>query len=362
MLALAAIAAQAQSGRAIFEKARAAEAAGDLATAESAYRALLKSEPTAAEIRANLGVILARTGRFAAAITEYERALKLNPALKPLHLNLALAYYKSDHRAPAIAHLRTYLQHDPASPQARQLLATALLESDQYEEAAALFESLPASDFAVRLGLASAYIRLGKPAKAQPLLDGLASSDSAPVQLVLGQAHLAANDFPKAERCFRRALELEPGLKGAHFYLGAAQWKQQNAEAAIAEWSTEAARDPANFDCAFALGALLVEKGNAAAAAPHLNRARAMRPDHAATLYYLARTAPASRRAEAVAMLERSVKIEPSNRAAFFLLARFYKEAGRTRDAGRALAEVQKLADAGVREDIDILENNAARR
>lgn len=342
----------------LFDKARACEQSGDWACAEAAYRAFLKQEPASAEAYGNLGVVLVRRERFAAAVQAYTQALRLRPSLTAIRLNLGLAYYKAGQRAPAIRQFQLYLEKDPDNRQARQLLATALLESDRYEPAVKLFESLlPSDDLSIRLGLATSYARLKRTAEARRWIEeALRDQNSAEVHLAVGQAYLAANDFQQAEDAFRRALELKPSLPGGHFSLGAARWKQQDEEGATAEWRAELKLGERSFEALFALGAILAEKGRHEEAETLLTHARRMRPTHAATLFYLGKLLWKQRRDGALALLEKSVKLDPENRQARFLLAQVYKALGREAEAARELEAVRKLAAQGVQRDADILE------
>jgi tetratricopeptide (TPR) repeat protein len=346
----------------LFDRARGFEQREQWAQAEAAYREFLRVAPGAAEGHGNLGVVLSKQGKFDQAAQSYRTALKLKPGLTGLQLNLGLAYYKAERREEAIAALRRYLVADPDSRQARQLLATALLETDQYAEAARMFESLmPSDDFSIRLGIATAYTRLKRP-EARALLAGLVQQENtAETQLLIGQAHLAANEFDAAEAATRKALELRPEIRGAHFLLGAAAWKRQDAARAIAAWRDELARDPRHFESTFALGAALAESGNRQAALPLLEQALAQRPQYAPALYYLGKLAHAARQQRAQSLLELAVKLDPSIRPAHYLLAQIYRVQGRTADAERALAEVRKLSQRRVQEDVDILAASASR-
>ena len=339
------------------------EQAGEWAGAEAVYRALLRQNPGSVEALGNLGVVLARQAKYQAAAEAYRRALRLRPSLTPLHLNLGLAYYKAEKRELAIEQFRIYLQKDPASRQARQLLATALLETDHFQEAAQTFESLlPSDDVGIRLGLATAYVRLNRNAEAQRLLEQLMGREDSPeAQVVLGQALLAENRLHEAGNAFRTALRLNPRLEGLYFFLGAVKWKAQDVEGAIAEWREEVRHDPRNFEAVFTLGAALAEKGDLDEAKAWLEKADRMRPNHAPTLYHLGKLAWKARHPEALMLLERSVRLDPANRAAHYVLAQIYRARGRVREAERELAEVQRLSEAGVREDIDILEGSRSR-
>ena len=342
-----------------FEKGRYYEQSGDWTSAEAAYGAFVKQNPQSAEGLSNLGVVLSHQGKYDQAIEIYKRAVKLLPASFPIHLNLGLAYFKTGKRAEAEREFRFCVHKDRSNAQARQMLAITLLESDQYAEAAPLFESLlPSADFTVRLGLATAYVRLQRTADAQRLLAELMQSEnSAEVQSVLGQAYFAENDFDKAEAAFRAALTLNPELPSLHFFLGAVKWKQQDADAAMEQWREELKIDPASFEATFTLGAALAEKGDSQQADLLLRKALELRPRHPATLFYLGKIAAKQHRPEALAWLEQSVRLDPRNRAAHFLLSRIYKESGRPAEAEKERQAVRKLSVQGVREDIDILQN-----
>jgi tetratricopeptide (TPR) repeat protein len=172
----------------------------------------------------------------------------------------------------------------------------------------------------------------------------------------MGQAFLAENRFEDAGQAFHQALRLNPQLRGVHFLLGAVKWKTQEAAAAIDEWREEVWQDPANFEAVFALGAALAEKGDATEAWPLLEKADRMRPNYAPALYYLGKLAWKEKRAEALALLERSVQQDRDNRAAHYLLGQIYRAQGRMAEADRETAAVRRLSEAGVREEIDILE------
>ena len=91
----------------ILKQAFAAHQSGDITTAIRLYREFLKDHPDVAEIRSNLGAVLARDGQYTAAITEYREALKKFPTNPGIRLNLALAYYKLGRLPEATGELQT---------------------------------------------------------------------------------------------------------------------------------------------------------------------------------------------------------------------------------------------------------------
>jgi tetratricopeptide (TPR) repeat protein len=342
----------------LFARAQARERAGDLAAAERLYRQVIRIDPRSAEALANLGVVLARQQKYAAAIEQYSRALAIKPALVSLRLILGLALLNSGRAATAVDEIQAYLKSEPGDRRAQQLLANALLESDRYSEAARAFEGLLPGDPGVHLGLGAAYARLGRREDAeQQFRLALSAGDTAAVQLAIGQAYLAANDFDRAIAALKRAVELAPKLPGLHFALGSGYWKQQRVSEALAEWRAELAVDPNSFEAGFALGAALIETRQETEGERQLRSALALRPDHAPTLYYLGRVLWKRGDIRGVKFLEESVGLDPSNRAAHYLLARAYKQQGRDAAAARHFAAVEDLSRRQVAEEVDIIES-----
>src|SRR5947199_9773526 len=68
--------------------------AGDLATAEKAFREVLASQPDDPGANANLGVIYMRQQQWAPALRYLNKAARLAPALSGIRLNIGLVYYR----------------------------------------------------------------------------------------------------------------------------------------------------------------------------------------------------------------------------------------------------------------------------
>src|ERR1035441_10557352 len=77
-----------------FEEARRCQVKGDFATAERSYRKFLTNHPNSVPALTNLGVVLAREGKFHPAIVEYHSALTIDPESMPALINLGLSYYR----------------------------------------------------------------------------------------------------------------------------------------------------------------------------------------------------------------------------------------------------------------------------
>ncbi|HTM09556.1 MAG TPA: tetratricopeptide repeat protein [Verrucomicrobiae bacterium] len=109
-----------------FEWANALIRQGKTDEAEHQYREALKMDPSFAEGRNNLGLILASRGKIDEAIAEYREALKVKPDFALAHVNLGDALLQEGKTDEAIAHFNKALELDPNLASARQSLAKAL--------------------------------------------------------------------------------------------------------------------------------------------------------------------------------------------------------------------------------------------
>lgn len=352
-----AVCAFAQTAGALFEKARAAQVAGRLEEAESSYRQYLKQYRPTPEVLANLGALLARRENYSEAIRYYEQALKLDPSLTPLHLNLGLAHFKQGRPAPAIAEFDLLLKTDPTNRQAAQLRGMALLEAERYVEAEQQFRELMPGDLSILLGLSTALLRQGKSGEARAVLEPVLSrTDSADVQLTLGQALLNDGQINEALAAFEQARKLNPNLPLLRLNIGAAYWRQRKTEEALAEWRAEYQANPNSVESIYTLGAALALNAASAAEAERLLRkAVAMRPNNARANYQLAKLIwQTSKNREAAVFLDRATKADGEFREAFILYGTVLQSLGRKPEAAQAFARAKQLSEQEVSRQRDL--------
>jgi tetratricopeptide (TPR) repeat protein len=263
-----------QTADQVFDQAVRLQQAGKWAEAEQAYRAHLKRFGAKPETLANLGAVLVQQERFQEAIGAYTHALKLAPGVLPIRLNLGLAYFKSGQLAPAVEQFTAILEQQPGNQQVRQLRAMCLLELERYEEAARDYSALmPSQDVDVSLGLASAYMRLDRTPEALRIMEPLFGMDSAEVKLLLGYVLDQSGRLEEAKAALERAAQLDPSLPMVHLHLGAMYWRQQETEAAIAEWRKELSAHPESFQANYTLGTALAVSEDAVAASKRIEEA-----------------------------------------------------------------------------------------
>jgi tetratricopeptide (TPR) repeat protein len=245
------------------------------------------ADPKRAEIRSNLGAVLAGLGRYEEAISEYRAAIATAPpAIAPqLHFNLALAYYKSSQLAEAAGELEPLRAAQPGNTNLVLLLADCRLRMGEYDRAIDLLLPVEASHRdqpGVDYALGMALIRNGRTAEGQQRVDRiLGRGESAEGHFLLGSALFQSGNFPAAAKAFSKAAALKPELPSLQSYYGQALLFTGDADGASAAFRKELASNPNDFDANFQLASILWHRGKPAEARPLLERAARLRPGSA---------------------------------------------------------------------------------
>ena len=258
---------------------------GDLAGAARLYRQSLKLDAANIAARSNLGAALAGLGRYDEAIPEYQQALQAAPeqARPYLQRNLALAYYKSGRLQEAAPLLLALHEAQPASRDATLLAADCLLQLGEPAQALGLLEPIAgdaANDKALAYVLGIAYLKNGKTADAQRVLDPiLKDTASAEGNYAMGMAMFTSGDYPSAIKALERAIQLNPSLPHVYSYYGQALIFTGDADAALAAFGRQLAADRNDYDANYQQGAILSRRGRYAEAEPLLRHAVLLRPN-----------------------------------------------------------------------------------
>ena len=334
----------------LFRDAARALQAGNLETAERGFRQVLQREPDNIGALGNLGVLYSRAGRPAQAVEVYLRALKLAPRQPGLLLNLSLAYLKLDNYPRAKDTAAELLAVQP-SDQASEILAIARLQTGETAAAVAGLSRLaeaPRPSPAVLHFLALGYVKLGRRADAQPVIERLFELlPAARAHYLEGRIWYDAALFDQALASFSKATAADPQLAGLALELGKTHISLRNAPQARQALEQALAENPADLEAQYFLGALLVQDADPAAGLPLLERVLAARPDLWGTHYYLGKAKLAlGRPADAIPHLETAVRLSPNEAPVHYQYARALQAAGRAADAKRAFARVASLRAA----------------
>ncbi len=207
----------------LWERARAARAAGQTKEAETLYRQLLTRSPQDSDALFELSVLLFESGRFQESSRTLERLLAIrpdDPALLPVLLtNLGEAYRRQGDLERAAAAFERILVLDPAFPEAHQNLGITLMNRGRPDEA------LPHLERAVAL-----------------------RPESAPFHVSLAWVLLQLGRVEESLACCRRAVELDPNHAPAHHHLGNALVELGDRGSAILSYRRAFKLDPGDHD------------------------------------------------------------------------------------------------------------------
>jgi tetratricopeptide (TPR) repeat protein len=338
--------------------------AGDLNGALDSYSRVLALDAGNVAARSNRGAALARLGRYDEAIADYTVALQSAPAqaVPFLRRNLALADYKSGRLSEAAPILLELHRALPDDRNLTLLAADCLLQLGEPAKALELLEPLAAGaasgqaasgqaasgqaasdqalDKGVAYALGTAYLKVGKTAEAQRILDPILKDDASPEgRYALALAAFTSGDYPAAVRAFQRALALGPDLPHIQSYYGQALVYTGDPDGALEAFGKQLAADANDFDANFQAGMILSRRKAYGEAEKLLRKAVVLRPGSLVARFGLADTVlHAGRAGEAVPLLAGVLRESPDYGPAHARLGDAYASLNRTADAERERA------------------------
>lgn len=332
------------------------EQQGNLAAAEDAWKAVLKTHPKSADAYAHLGFLEAHQERYAEAVTLYRKALLLNPAMPGLRMNLGLAQFKGGQLKDAVASFQLLLKHERAeSPEAQRLttlIGLAYYGVGEYADAVPYLKKATSYDKqSLPFRLALAHSCLG--AKQYPcVLDVYheileLNAESAEADMLAGEAQDEMRDHVEATKQFRAAVKADPKAPGAHFGLGYLLWTQMQYEEAAENFQAELELDPNHVQSMAFLADCDIRLNKPDAAQPLLEKA--LQLDASNELAHLNMgilLADAGRKEDALHELKEAARLTPGDVNVHFRLARLYKSMGRAEEAKVEFDKTSSLTKA----------------
>src|SRR5271156_2780227 len=309
----------------------------DVAIAE--FRKVTELDPAFVDGFISLGQAYMESGDYGSAIPPLKHALDLSSDSAPAHQLLGYALLAQGFFSDAIPHLQR-------SPD-KTALGIAQIQTGQLPEAVANLQASLAAhpndpDLLYYLGRASGLL-------AKQSIDTLLAAypDSARAHQAMAENYFVLRRMPDAEKEYREALRLRPGLPEAHLalgevYAGAFQWSK-----AEEEFRIQARLQAGNAEAAYRLGQALLEQGKAHEARAELLRADRLMPGMPETLYSLGKAASLEGDAAAAEKAwTRLLSIEKESSLAaqaHFGLAGLYRKQGKTEAAKHEMQEFQRL-------------------
>lgn len=354
-----------QSLQTRFDQAQAFQRAGRLTEAADQYRAFL------GDALGELAVGYAMVPDYARAAPMFDEARALEPNSPTLLLDYARAALKSGDfvhaRTLASEFVEKYPENRARLAEAHQLLGRALLKLNLDQQARKELETAVALDptFANGYDLAVACLDLDDEKCAVQIFDEMERSfgDTAEIHLAFGRAYGDSDFQPRAVAEFRRAIEENPRLPGAHYLLAAVLLATGNendplgsAEAELNKELVNSPRDPVTYA---ALGKIAVTRGNYAEAEGYLKKSISLDPQSPDAYLYLGQMYfDTNRLDEAEGALRKSIALTTDisrNRyqvqKAHYVLGRILMKKGE-RDAAHAEMLIERdLADRTLAQD-----------
>lgn len=199
--------------------------AGDLATAEQMYRAVLAENPHDAEAWHRLGILAYQSGQFSQAIEFFDEALSIEPGSKRHLDNLAASLLAEDRLDQAAECYREIARVHPNAADAQRKLGNILNRQGRPEQALECFRravELDPNDDTNRVRLANLLLELGRTDEALESfrLALRMNWESAEVHRRMALALVQKGNLEEAELRFREAVRLRPDAPDAHNSLG----------------------------------------------------------------------------------------------------------------------------------------------
>ncbi|MGH9603807.1 MAG: tetratricopeptide repeat protein [Terriglobales bacterium] len=302
----------------------------------------------AAQAYFNLATLHARQQRFARAAGLFQQAARWDAELPDVQYSLGLAHYNAQQYAQAVPALERALQADAANRRAARLLGLSYFHSEQYPKAASLLAADPESesDSGLRYALAVSLARSGRAAEAGAIFaEMLRSPSTSPDLLVLiGQIHAQQQDFESARGFFRRALELDPETRDAHYSLGQMELRGGRLAEAESEFQQEVRLQPQDARARYHLAFVLELQQRQDEALRLLEEVLRTQPSYADARYLTGKILiDQGQPGKAVEQLEAAVQLAPEQPHMRYQLAQAYQKVGRNQEAEQEFARFREI-------------------
>jgi tetratricopeptide (TPR) repeat protein len=296
--------------RQALEQAEEGLALGELQIAESRYRTAIY------EAWLVLASLERQAGNLEAAQAAGEHALEATFDNRRGRIALALIDAKLGEVDEAELLLRSLIADDSADQESRRLLARVLADGGRVEAAIQELKQLhylTPGDAENAYFLATAYLREESLEEADALLDELAAAiPTAQTWILIGRTYRDAEHFSRARAALRKALEVDPKVERAHYYLGTTDLLDQGQallDSATVQFEAELEIQPRDPMTNLFLGMALVELRRYEEAIPRLEIAAGLAAVRADAERFLGRSLlSVGRTDEAIAALRRGLE------------------------------------------------------
>jgi Flp pilus assembly protein TadD len=298
----------------------------------------------------NLGVLAAQDGKFEHSAAMLEITASEAPNFPMVQRSLGVAYFNARRYQKATEALSGALTADPPNADLRRMLALAWLDVEAYDKAAALLKDDPRRDVdpSLQYAYGMALVRSGRADEAERIFTALlaAHSDSAELNVILGEAQAEQGDFQAGITLLQEALRLNPQVEDANAALGTIYFKQGRFAEADEVLRTELRLHTGADRARQMLATVLDLEGHSDEAVGLLRTVLASRPDSNDARYLLGKILLAQgHAADATEQLSEAVRLAPDDASGHFQLAQAYRRLGQNEHADQQLALYRSLKD-----------------
>ncbi|HEX6881526.1 MAG TPA: tetratricopeptide repeat protein [Terriglobales bacterium] len=286
------------------------------------------------------GTADARQGLYPIALQHFKEAEQWDKSTPGVLRNVGLAALKSGDSKEAVRAFSAAVEVDPTDRLSHARLAMLLFNQNDYQNASVHFEALGDAAFvdsAVAYAYAYSLARTNQQKKAIEVLNQLSAMQLPPELLLsVGDLYSVFQDYDHSVACYRKAIQLEPGIPKARYKLGAALIRLSRPAEAIPELQAELAITPNDPDIQFNLAYALLETSQKDKATELLRKITTEFPDYPEAQYQLGKTLlEDGKPEEAISHLEVAAKLDKESDYIHYQLQSAYRRVGRKEDADR---------------------------
>jgi tetratricopeptide (TPR) repeat protein len=309
-------------------------------------------DPNNVDAHANLGVLLFFRGDYKSAIPHLRAALQLRPSLSRIQ---ALLGFSEEHIGD-VQSARKDLEACFPQIEDKKLKVEVGLDLVGIDNAASDLDAAAAVMAQLRKEfpdnpevLYAAYRTYADLSGESMLALALAAPGSAQMHQLLAHEETRDGNTNAAIAEYRKAIDLNPHLPGVHFELAELLHTSQNTavqKEAELEYRAAIAENPQDEKALSRLGDIASQAGDTKQEFAYYSRAVDLQPsDPAAKLGLAKALLEMNQNDKALALLESSEQLEPTDDVVHYRLATLYRKMGRTEDARREVEQYKKYKD-----------------
>lgn len=335
-----------------YQSARTFSVGGDPDRAAVEYRAFL------AEVFRRMANVDTKEAKWQAAIPLFDEAIRLEPKSPELHLDYGNALFTHEDLKDAKEQAQKAVELDPSSSAAQYLLGRVLYEEGDFNGAKEHLESaakVKEGEVSFTLGydLGRTYLKLKDVNRASVVFDEmmLGYGNTARLHIFFGYAYLMSGVYDRAVSEFKKALEIDPKVKQAHYLLGLTYLSRDEGngwEENAAEDRAEIQNNPDDFRPHYDLGNVALKLHHVDEAERELKRSAAIQPDNPDPLIALGELYISERKLpEAEAAMTKAIAVTKDDSRNGYQVNRAYYVLGRIQvETGHKEEGVQNLKTA----------------